>query len=137
MPTVVPFLILVSAYYLLPYSNMGYGAAFVQLLTPAHLRARVSALFLFCLNVLAMGVGPLLVGYLSERVFPGPTGLGLSMVIVIGSSLVVAGLALWRVLGATASALSAGAAVLAHHAHDGGAKGIGSPNLETRESSAL
>jgi MFS family permease len=131
MPSAATFLILVSAYYLLPYSNMGYGAAFVQLLTPAHLRARVSALFLFCLNVLAMGVGPLLIGYLSERVFPGPPGLGLSMAIVIGSSLMVAGLALWRVLGAAAGALSAGAAVPTRHDRDDGEKGIGSPDLET------
>lgn len=95
MPAALPFIVLVSAYFLLPYGNMGYASALVQLATPIHLRARASALFLLVMNLLAMGVGPLLVGWLTESVLGDPQRLGWSLALVVAVSMPLAALALW------------------------------------------
>jgi MFS family permease len=105
VPYAIPFLILIAAYFALPYSNMGYGSAFVQLISPLHLRGQTSAVFLFCLNVLASAVGPTLVGWLSENVFTGARGLGLAIGSVVGAALLIAALVLWRALAATRLAM--------------------------------
>jgi MFS family permease len=95
MPVALPCLLLVSVYFLLPYSNMGYASAFVQLATPVLLRARTSALFLLVMNLLAMGLGPLLVGWLTESVIGDPQRLGWSLALVVAVTLPLAALALW------------------------------------------
>ncbi|MFD0935105.1 MFS transporter, partial [Methylobacterium trifolii] len=54
------------------------GLAGIQFLTPVALRGRVSALFLASVTLAAFGLGPFLVGLLSDTVF-GENGLGRAM----------------------------------------------------------
>lgn len=57
------------------------GLAGIQILTPQRLRGRVNALFLATVNLAGFGLGPLLVGLLSDHLF-GEAGLGLALLAV-------------------------------------------------------
>ncbi|KQQ30802.1 MFS transporter [Methylobacterium sp. Leaf123] len=57
------------------------GLAGIQILTPQRLRGRVNALFLAMVNLAGFGLGPLLVGLLSDHLF-GEAGLGLALLSV-------------------------------------------------------
>jgi MFS family permease len=65
--------------------SMAFGvtAAAVQQLVPAGMRAQASALYLFVINLLGMGLGPLAVGWLSDRVSPGGQMLHYSVLIAL------------------------------------------------------
>lgn len=52
---------------------VGVGPALVQILVPPELRGRVSALYVLVVNLVGLGVGPVVVGSLSDRVFAGTT----------------------------------------------------------------
>jgi len=58
------------------------GATAIQKLTPAPLRARMSALYLFIVSVIATAIGPTSVALLTDRVFHDPSAVGYSMVAV-------------------------------------------------------
>jgi MFS family permease len=45
-------------------------AAAIQSLTPLRMRARAASLVIFVINLLGLGVGPLVVGSLSDRLQP-------------------------------------------------------------------
>lgn len=60
------------------------GLAGIQILTPQRLRGRVNALFIATVNLAGFGLGPLLVGLLSDHLF-GEAGLGLALLAVYGS----------------------------------------------------
>jgi MFS family permease len=62
----------------------GCAAAMTQLLTPPHLRGQVVAIFLLCLNLVGFGLGPLLVGAMTDHVFGAPDGVGRSLATMIG-----------------------------------------------------
>ena len=47
-------------------SFMGPSLAMVQTLSPVHMRAVSSAIMMLCLNLIGLGLGPLLVGVLSD-----------------------------------------------------------------------
>lgn len=49
---------------------IGPTYAAIQTLTPDHLRSQASALLLFILNLIGMGLGPLVVGFLSDQLAP-------------------------------------------------------------------
>ena len=49
---------------------MGPAIAMVQTLSPAHMRAVSSAIMMLCLNLIGLGLGPLLVGVLSDVMSP-------------------------------------------------------------------
>ncbi|NEU12725.1 MFS transporter [Methylobacterium sp. BTF04] len=78
----------------LPLSLVGFGAlaatlgltspaslACLQFLTPASMRGFVSAVFIAGVALMAIGVGPFLVGILNDRVF-GQEGVGSTMLVV-------------------------------------------------------
>ncbi|CAO4181686.1 MFS transporter [Methylorubrum populi] len=105
----VPLTVLTSLASDLPLSLAGFAGlvalvgftsppslAGIQILTPRHLRGRVSAVFLAVVTLAGFGLGPLLVGFLSDRAF-GEGGLGLALLAVFAP---VAG------LGALAAALA-------------------------------
>jgi MFS family permease len=56
--------------------------AALQLTTPNRLRARVSALFLFAVNLLGLGLGPTLVAATTDYVFGDPKAVGSSVALV-------------------------------------------------------
>jgi MFS family permease len=60
------------------------GAAAIQKLTPGRLRARMSALYLFVVTVIATALGPTSIALMTDRVFKSPAEVGHSMAIVAG-----------------------------------------------------
>ena len=66
-------------------TSMPYGAATaaVQEMIPAPMRATFSALFLFVVNLLGLGGGPLMVGLLNDKLFHDPNQVHLSFAITL------------------------------------------------------
>jgi MFS family permease len=62
-------------------SFMGPSLAMVQTLSPVHMRAVSSAIMMLCLNLIGLGLGPLLVGVLSDFLTPhyGEGSLGVAL----------------------------------------------------------
>ncbi|MBS0613726.1 MAG: MFS transporter [Proteobacteria bacterium] len=73
------------------FNGMPFGvcAAALNQITPGRLRGQMSAVFHISINVVGVGIGPLLVGWLTDHVFTAGDGLRYSML-----SLSVAGLPL-------------------------------------------
>ena len=67
---------------------LGPTIAMIQTLSPVHMRAVSSAIKMFCLNLIGMGLGPLLVGILSDWLTPrygeGALGVALAYFTLVG-----------------------------------------------------
>jgi hypothetical protein len=76
------------------FANMasGVGNVSVQAITPSHLRARASAVYLAITGILGLSVGPLAVALLTDRVFGDPKAVNYSIAIVGGLFSVIGGL---------------------------------------------
>jgi MFS family permease len=61
----------------------GVGPMAVNQVTPNQYRATVSAVYLFVVNALGLGCGPLLVGVFNDHVFHDPSKIRYSLVIVV------------------------------------------------------
>jgi len=59
---------------------VGVGPAAIQVLAPPSMRGRMSALYVFTVNALGLGVGPVTIGLLSDHVFKGDHALLSSLV---------------------------------------------------------
>ncbi len=84
---------------------LGVAAAALQEATPNELRAQVSAFYLFVLNLVGLGLGPVGVGLLTDRVFADPAALGRAMALLASIAGPLALLALG--IGARAAARTA------------------------------
>lgn len=62
----------------------GAGMAAIQMVVPNRLRARMSALFVLVSNLIAMLLGPPLVGVCTDYVFRDPAAIGAAMTLVCG-----------------------------------------------------
>ncbi|MBI5361940.1 MAG: MFS transporter [Planctomycetes bacterium] len=67
-------------------AGFGVAAAGVVELVPPALRGRASAVYLFVINAIGLGVGPTLVGVLTDHVFGGESAFPLSLALVGGLS---------------------------------------------------
>jgi len=78
------------------FSSFGFGAAAaaLQLMTPNEMRGQVSAVYLFMINLIGIGLGPFLTGWITDVVFADEQAVGLSIAIVAGCSAPVAALVL-------------------------------------------
>ncbi len=78
------------------FSSFGFGAAAaaLQLITPNEMRGQVSAVYLFMINLIGIGLGPFLTGRITDVVFADEQAVGLSIAIVAGCSAPVAALVL-------------------------------------------
>lgn len=66
-----------SAFFLaMPF---GVAAAAIQEIMPANMRGLASAVYLFVINLVGMGAGPLLLGVLNDKIFTGETGVRYSL----------------------------------------------------------
>ncbi|SIN65576.1 Predicted arabinose efflux permease, MFS family [Parasphingorhabdus marina DSM 22363] len=65
-------------------STMPYpmAATAIQLITPNELRGQVTAFYLLIINVIGLGLGPIVVGLFSDFAFPQPDGVRYSLAIV-------------------------------------------------------
>jgi MFS family permease len=68
----------------------GVGPMAINQVTPNQYRAQISALYLFVVNALGLGVGPTLVPFVNEHVFHDPVKIRYSLVIVVICSAVAA-----------------------------------------------
>lgn len=81
---------------LLFFSTFAYGAApaAVQMMTPAPMRAVASAIYLFFLNLVGMGFGPLVTAAVTDYVFGNDLAVGRSLALVVGVSATLSALLL-------------------------------------------
>ncbi|WP_194744404.1 spinster family MFS transporter [Thermaurantiacus tibetensis] len=72
------------------------AATALQLATPNELRGQVSALYMLVINTVGLGLGPVIVGALSDQLFTGPDGVryGLALVNAACAPLAMAALLL-------------------------------------------
>ena len=86
------------------FSAFAFGAAVtgLQLITPPHMRAQVSAVFLFSINLVGIGTGPTLVALLTDRAYGDPLRVGDSLAwigtlsAIAGTALIASGLKAFR-----------------------------------------
>jgi MFS family permease len=90
----VAMLLLVPFLFFASISNALAPAA-LQLVTPGPLRAQVSAVWMLVLNLVTAGLGPTLVGLVTDRLFGNPLAVGQSMALINALCMPVAALALW------------------------------------------
>lgn len=69
---------------------VGVGPAALQPLTPAALRGRVSAVYVFAVNIIGLGLGPVAIGALSDHGFAGESRLQNSLAAYCAVASVVA-----------------------------------------------
>jgi MFS family permease len=79
---------------------MPYGAAATafQEITPNQMRAQVTAVYFFFLNLCGIGLGSTVVAYFTDKVFHADAAVGDSIAVVIGAAAPVAALLLWLAL---------------------------------------
>ena len=70
-----------SVYALLAAPTVLAGTA-LQLVTPPMMRAQIMALHLLLVNLVALGVGPLLVASMADAWFKGPSAIGQALSVV-------------------------------------------------------
>ncbi len=68
----------------------GLQGAMVQTLTPNRMRGQIGAVFLTTVNLLGLGVAPLLTGVMTDYVFGDPADIGKSLAVTTTISLVTA-----------------------------------------------
>ncbi|HEX4335718.1 MAG TPA: MFS transporter [Polyangiaceae bacterium] len=73
------------------------GAMAINQVTPNQMRAQVSAIYLFVINVLGLGVGPALIPFINDKVFHDPTKIRYALSIVVIGGCLLAAVLLWLV----------------------------------------
>jgi MFS family permease len=81
----------IVAAHLLLTPFVGFAAAALQIVTPPQMRGKVSALFLFVISALGLGLGPSFVAAISDFVLHSQQQLGESLALFV---LICAGLAI-------------------------------------------
>jgi MFS family permease len=73
----------------------GPAAAALQEITPNRMRARMSAIFMFTVNIAGIGAGPALVAFITDFVFHSDASIGRSLALSCGLVCPLAALLLW------------------------------------------
>ncbi len=82
------------------------SAAVIQIVVPANMRSRVSAIFLFFNSLFGLTLGSVLIGLLNDRVFGRSDAVGISMSIVVVIAAALAALVLATGMGPFRARLS-------------------------------
>jgi MFS family permease len=90
MPTVPAVWIAIFVAGLTFNAYNGVGPMAINQVTPNQYRAQVSSVYLFVVNVLGLGVGPILVPFVSDHVFHDPLKIRFSLIIVVFCSALAA-----------------------------------------------
>ena len=75
------------------------GVASVLAIAPPNMRAQLTAMYYFTLNLIGLMLGPTMVALLTDRVFRSDDSLYLSLAIVAGASVAAGTWLLWRARG--------------------------------------
>jgi MFS family permease len=97
MPTVPLVWIAIFAAGITFNAYNGVGPMAVNQVTPNQFRAQVSAVYLFVVNAIGLGIGPWLVPFVSDHIFHDPVKIRYSLVIVVFCSACTAVILLWKV----------------------------------------
>ena len=73
----------------------GSAVAAIQEITPNQMRGQLSAIYLFCLSLVGMGLGPTIVAMFTDQVFANDDALGSSIALTIAIAAPVSALLLW------------------------------------------
>ncbi len=76
-------LVLLGVTFFFQAMTQGVAPAALQLVTPNQMRAQMSALWIFCANLIGLGIGPVVVGLFTDRVFADEMMLGSSLAATI------------------------------------------------------
>ena len=79
-------LILIGTGYFILCGVGGSCTAALQLMTPARFRGRSAALYILSLNIVAVGLGPLLVGAMTTFLFADPARLGTAIIVIAATA---------------------------------------------------
>lgn len=74
----------------------GVAPAAIQQMAPANLRGQASAVYLFVINLIGLGLGPTAVALATDYLFADDNAVGYSLLLVTGLAHAVSGLLLWR-----------------------------------------
>ena len=81
----------------IPYSF--YANATLSIVVPSHFRGRIFGTMLLMFSLVGGAIGPVIVGFLTDRVFGGPANVGISLAVTLGFCMPAALICLVRVLG--------------------------------------
>ena len=73
----------------------GCAAAAIQEMMPPRMRGQASALYLFVINIIGLGIGPTAVAVLTEHLFQNPQMVHYSLAMVGVAGHILAALLLW------------------------------------------
>jgi MFS family permease len=73
----------------------GAGTAALQLIAPNQMRAQISAIYLFSINIIGLGIGPMLTGAITDYVFAAEDQLRYSLATVFGVTAPLGALIIW------------------------------------------
>ena len=90
MPTVPLIWVAIAASGITFNAYNGVGPMAVNQVTPNQYRAQVSAVYLFVVNAIGLGIGPTLVPFLNDHLFHDPAKIRYSLVIVVFSAALTA-----------------------------------------------
>jgi MFS family permease len=76
--------------------SVGCQAAALQEITPNQLRAQVSAIYLFCTNMVGIGFGPTFIAFFTDVVFKNDALVGYSMSIAVAVACPIGVFLFWR-----------------------------------------
>ncbi len=74
---------------------VGIAAAALQMITPNQMRGQVSAVYLFCINFVGLGLGPSIIAAITDFGFGDQDMVGYSLAITVGFCAPIAALILW------------------------------------------
>jgi MFS family permease len=79
------------------HGYVAMGPMAVNQVTPNQMRAQVSSVYLFTVNLLGLGLGPYLVPFISDYILRDPSQIRWALLIVVATSGSIAAILLWRV----------------------------------------
>jgi hypothetical protein len=80
-------------FHAVPY---GVGSAALMQVTQTQMRGQISAVYLFTINLIGLGVGPTAVALVADHVFRNDNMVGASLLMVGTTASILAALILWR-----------------------------------------
>jgi len=83
---------MVAVVIFLACAAIGHAPSLIGQIAPNRLRGQVAAIFLFAMNLIGTGVGPLVVALLTDRLFGDPAMVGVSIAITAAAGAALGGL---------------------------------------------
>ncbi|GEA10435.1 MFS transporter [Alteromonas sp. KUL49] len=98
LSNLTPVLVLLTLSTFFANFMMGLGPAAIQEAVPTTMRGQFSALYLFVVNLIGLGLGPTLVALCTDYLFGAPEQVGYSLLLVTSIAMITSAILLWRSL---------------------------------------